>query len=210
MDDNDRSLGFRAAREQLVEKVNAVLAHAVARQNRGEALFFATGHVNPIENESRIVKRVLGPHPTIPNATHTVETRKLGISLTGDGSRTPLELQAVYPSSAGVVASVEIIGAAPGLRRDEHGAVHYNESTAHLVTASVKVRSYFRENNENMESVAEYQVYGNGHVQVAQLQPEGLSAEDYDAQAIEGMHYAQTLVDHVAHDIGIGAKPEAV
>src|SRR5690606_20447629 len=91
----DRSPEYKEARDAFVQRVNEFLGSMKALQEQGGMVEIPGGMTLPIETEARMTTTFLGINNR--GFRSFANHEQGGISLTGDGEFSPLELQALLP-----------------------------------------------------------------------------------------------------------------
>lgn len=103
----DRSPEFKAARAKLIADVNLWLLELARKRDSGEALAGV-----PASETPRVEQTDLGP--SAPGMRSVVESKKHGVSLTGDGATEALLFQRVKPGEEeGTLETTEVRGSDP-------------------------------------------------------------------------------------------------
>jgi hypothetical protein len=117
MGESNRPPEFKAARDNLTADVNEWANDIAKRRDEGTPLSDGT----VIRDTSRVTSTDIGPVNSDIRAS--VEERRSGVSVTGDGVQEPIHVQAVRVNKAGATEVIEIIGSDPldvALYGDEH------------------------------------------------------------------------------------------
>ena len=112
--EQDRSPEYKQARDSFVDSVNGMLDCIEERQQEGGTLEIVGGYHFPISEDPRITATFMGD---TPHTRSFVESKKPGVSLTGDGKFEPRTLQIVLPDQT----TIQITGTNPMLPRDDEG-----------------------------------------------------------------------------------------
>lgn len=179
------SAEVKAARNELVDTTNAFLEELAADRKKGRDA--ATGGLM-LQEAGLIRETVLGKNNKRQQIGVDYEG---GISLTGDGQTTPLELQAVLPSSVTEDGATLITmhGTDPTARQiySDHG---YADSRANEVIIDFEVR----EELGGISMHSGYRVDGDGEFYYRYLSNEGAAART-PVQDIKTAQQAQAELD---------------